>query len=312
MSRHRLARRAAPYGFTLVELLVVIAIIGVLLGLLLPAVQAAREAARRSTCTNNLKQLGLGLQGFHSGHQQFPAGGGMHEIEAEPGIGWRVRLLPYLEQNVLYEQIGVTPEGGARDWSKNTVVVPVFACPSVESSAASSGLLQLSNYWGVGGASRAENRLDLENIDCGDLFTNGVLYPGSQTRIAMIEDGTSNTLAIGERVYIFTPWMSGATWLGTRPDFTPQDLVCAEASNHVVYPINADPDIHGYYRGDGLAPAGSKRIPLNHLYFGSVHPGGAHFGLADGSVQFLPESMDITVFEDLATIAGGEITRVNQ
>lgn len=299
--------RATTNGFTLVELLVMIAIIGVLLALLLPAVQAAREAARRSTCINNLKQLGLGLQGFHADNQKFPAGGAMHKVEIEPGISWRVRLLPYLEQNALFDQIGVTSEGGAQDWSINERIVPGFNCPSVDSPGASGDAVQFSNYWGVGGASRPEDQIDLEDIDCGDLFTNGVLYPGSRTRIAMIEDGTSNTLAIGERVYVFAPWMSGATWYGTPPL-----LICAEATNNIIYPINADPDIHGYYRGDGLAPSGSKRLPLNHLYFGSVHPGGAHFGFADGSVHFLSDSLDITVLEDLATIAGGETTSMDQ
>jgi len=294
-------------GFTLVELLVVITIIGVLLGLLLPAVQAAREAARRTTCTNQLKQLGLAMQAYHAAQNQFPAGGAMRSVELEPGISWRVRLLPYIEQNALYERIGVTDDGDASDWTVEEKAVAGFYCPSTESPGEAANRLQSSNYWGVGGASLTDDRIPLSS-SCGDLFANGVLYPGSETRIAMIGDGTSNTLAIGERVYIFTPWMAGATWLGTPPDYT---HIWGEASNNIVYPINADPNVYGYYRNDGLAPAGAKRIPVNHLYFGSDHPGGAHFGLADASVHFLLDSIDFTTLEGLATIDGDEITSLD-
>ena len=136
-------------GFTLVELLVVIAIIGILVGLLLPAVQAAREAARRMQCSNNLKQLGLGLQNYHSSYDQFMAGvrGG-----TAPGEGWGLSfwygLLPYIEQGPLYEKmytvgtaggdqhpgwVGHGTAGTAGRLNRdvvNQVVIPTFNCPS--------------------------------------------------------------------------------------------------------------------------------------------------------------------------------------
>ena len=295
-------------AFTLVELLVVITIIGVLVALLLPAIQAAREAARRSTCVNNLKQFGIAMQAFHAANKRFPAGGEMHKTNTQFGrtVGWRVYLLPYLEQTALYERISVTGNGKPSNWNIGKQLVSGFNCPSVESKGASGAAFQLSNYWGVAGASRIEDRIDLEDSDCGDLYTNGVLYPGSDIQIGMITDGTSNTLAVGERVYVFTAWMSGTFWIGSPPG-----MICSEAANNIVYPINGDPNVHGYYTSDSQAPLGSKRIPLNHLYFGSFHPGGAHFAYADGSVHFLPEEIDFTILEDLATIAGGEINRLD-
>jgi len=90
-------RRSA---FTLVELLVVIAIIGVLVALLLPAVQAARESARRAQCTNNLKQIALGVQSYHDSHNAFPLGSGNISWDYPPEykFDWLARILPYLEQ----------------------------------------------------------------------------------------------------------------------------------------------------------------------------------------------------------------------
>jgi prepilin-type processing-associated H-X9-DG protein len=97
--------------------------------------------------------------------------------------------------------------------------------------------------------------------------------------------------------------MSGAEWMDTPPS-----MICTGASSNVVYPINADPSQVGYYVADPNAPsAASKKMLLNDLYFGSLHPGGAHFCFADGSLHFLSDAqLDFTVLQDLATIAGGE------
>jgi prepilin-type N-terminal cleavage/methylation domain-containing protein len=101
----RARRRTA---FTLVELLVVIAVIGVLVALLLPAVQAAREAARRSSCQNNLKQLGIGLHNYHDALQTFPSGWIEHPTGNYEAWAWGSLLLPYLEQSALSDKLGVT------------------------------------------------------------------------------------------------------------------------------------------------------------------------------------------------------------
>lgn len=100
----RLKHSGKP-GFTLIELLVVIAIIAVLVALLLPAVQQAREAARRSQCKNNLKQYGLAIHNYHEVHKMFPLGGSGWNLR--PHIGWQVRILPFTDQNGLYEELNM-------------------------------------------------------------------------------------------------------------------------------------------------------------------------------------------------------------
>jgi prepilin-type N-terminal cleavage/methylation domain-containing protein/prepilin-type processing-associated H-X9-DG protein len=146
------ARRSHP-AFTLVELLVVIAIIGILIALLLPAIQAAREAARRSTCTNNLKQLGLAIQAYADTYQRFPITGQQTAIQGNPpnlqqiggGIGGIfMRILPYVEQQQLYNQFdprffvdgdSTSPVAGQHSQQTGVapsyVVIPEYFCPSV-------------------------------------------------------------------------------------------------------------------------------------------------------------------------------------
>lgn len=199
-------------GFTLVELLVVIAIIGILVGLLLPAVQAAREAARRMQCSNNFKQLGLALHNYHDAYNKFPPriGGDAFGINYSPsGLS---RLLPYIEQTALYNQIstpqtfnGTTfPAFNVAPTNANylpwTAKIPSFLCPS-DGESGSNGTLGRSSY-------------HFSNGDWagwwGDPTTRGVfevwrLYPdwtwhsGSPRGMASISDGTSNTLAMSER-----------------------------------------------------------------------------------------------------------------
>ncbi len=141
-------RRKNESAFTLVELLVVIAIIGLLIGMLLPAVQAAREAARRMSCGNNLKQLGLALQNYHTARSQFPAGylsaptsDGKEPRDANidpdtwdaaPGWGWSAQLLPYLEQgNVAAVIDQAQPIWHPKHAEAINSTFELFLCPSV-------------------------------------------------------------------------------------------------------------------------------------------------------------------------------------
>ncbi len=304
-TRNRSATLRRSLAFTLVELLVVIAIIGILLGVLLPAVQAAREAARRSRCTNNLKQLGIAIQSYHGQYGRFPPGARLHATEREIGVSWRVLVLPYLEEAALYAKTNPKPDGGASDWAGRRVALDVLICPSIARPSDHPLQYKDSHYSGVSGAARNNQRIDLEDVGCGDIFTNGVFFPESRTTIAKIQDGTSHTLAIGERKYVFQDWMPGSTWSGT-----PYTRICTGSSNNIRYPINADHSQFGYYIADPEAPAGPlKKLTLNDLFFGSNHPGGAQFCFADGSVRMLSDSIDFTAFEDLSTIAGAEVNR---
>lgn len=313
-------RRSA---FTLVELLVVIAIIAVLVGLLLPAVQSAREAARRMTCANNLKQLVLATHLYESRHKVLPPGSRLHDVRQKSGVSWRAVVLDGIEEMALQDFIGLQDDGGYAN-AYPTHVPEIFVCPSSPERPTNNGAydpatpatLQLdrgwSSYAGVNGSGATpEGVWDLTNTFNGDLYIDGVLYPGSEVKLSHVTDGTSQTFALGERVYGVTRWdplIEGAIWDGPPGPARRIEEVKSIATKNVRYPINGDPNQFGYYNQDNTAPPGtSKSLKVNDFYFGSYHPGGAHFAMTDASVQFLRDDIDINLYRALGSRNGGEV-----
>jgi prepilin-type N-terminal cleavage/methylation domain-containing protein len=326
----------ANRGFTLVELLVVIAIIGILIALLLPAVQAAREAARRSQCLNNLKQIGLALQNYHDTHKCFPPGyqgdprnapSGCGTVDCPGtynrglGWGWGVFILPYEEQGALYDQLWANrgqvvcdhPNGaqatlatsGGRDQpTLQRTILSAYICPSATDPDlnygrewASNNYYGKSNYKGVAGV--AWDGVDSNGISA--MFRN--IYVHGCARMRDVVDGTTNSFAIGEtfcnrqntgqnspHVPISQAFAAyyGGIWVGIAPDTRAAGCVGRLAPAPSSYAVNGN--------------------SINA--FGSQHPGGAQFCLADGSCRFISENANQDTISALGTINDGQVAQM--
>lgn len=281
-------------AFTLVELLVVIAIIAVLVGLLLPAVQAAREAARRAHCANNLRQLGIGLHNYHEARGSFPSGVVSDRPNwANPHWSWSSFLLPYLEQQPLYQAMGVTMrEFGngvslAAPSAETQLRLSVFVCPSDTGPDLNhrKGFHATSNYRGISGT-----QVLLTTSYDAMADQNGVFYLNSTVSTSAILDGSSNTLAIGE--CSLSPQDQGhvaTLWAGMRGTLDGVTYI-----SDAVWFITSDPE----WRINGSADQA----------FSSRHPGGAQFLFADASVHFLKETMDGPTLQRLVSRNDGQPT----
>jgi len=320
----RLARFRSRVGFTLIELLVVIAIIAILIGLLLPAVQKVREAAARMSCTNNLKQIGLALQNYHDTNGAFPSG--YYACYNYPNApwgttstpfpslpssktylvytGWQLQLLPYMEQQALYNAsntwLQANPGNTDNDsYAACPYVLKSYVCPSnTRPTTFTSGgvVYALESYLGVSGTTSGYN--------WSTPSADGILYVNSSVQIVQITDGTSNTVAVGERPatgdlnygWGFAPYGSGAgdgdTVLGGADSAVATNSMGDIATNVGLQTPRVS---QGGYTGE-----------IDGAHFWSFHTGGANFVFADGHVQFLPYSAN-TVFLAMCTTNKGEV-----
>jgi len=303
----------AVRGFTLVELLVVIAIIGVLVALLLPAVQSARESARRMQCSNNMRQIGLGLHGFHDTNGCLPAAA-ITSSTKPPGVkfnvpnnknhGWAIFIYPYIEQKPAFDQYKFDS-----NWydSANTLVreqyVTTFICPSSPTPRRLDSSTTSSVAWRAAAADYGVNN----GLDNAQLFPLGVIDGNTNTapngvmkvdeihRFAQITDGLSNTMWICEdagrpqlyranRQRVGTSRASGASHIDKDNEYITHGYNAAGTSNPGACPLNCTND--------------------NEIY--AFHPSGAMVLMGDGAVRLLSQNTPMRIVAAMITKEGGE------
>ncbi len=303
-------------GFTLIELLVVIAIIAILIALLLPAVQQAREAARRSSCKNNLKQLGLALHNYHDTHRVFPPGQ-MNYIGADLPSGnrggartcWMQQILPYIDQAPLYNGAKTFFSSNSPAYSsfpKRETVIQTLMCPSdpagpkvMTASAASAAAGQgfSGNYVLAAGS---DANFGNSGADVG-LNLNGMFYPLSSTSMRDVIDGSSNTL-LGSEIVLSAD--TSAHDLRGRYYNTWEGNVLFSSA---LPPNTTTGDRSQYCNEIPQAPCQTKGSTNVVQYARSYHDGGAHAMLADGAVRFISENISTETWNWLGTAAGNEV-----
>lgn len=298
----------------------VIAIIGVLVALLLPAVQAAREAARRMRCQNNLKQIGLASHNHHDVIGELP-----RAFSATTGLSWHVNILPYIEQQSLYNQFDTTTVNPSHTAPKRNdphglTIIPAYQCTScplkrqpfnppnntngpTDLIPANTGTpAAIPHYYGINGPRGVNYPVGTALHSGVPAATSGMFQRDGAIRLARVTDGTSNTLMIAEMSWVspqygtrYRTWVRGgdeyAGVVTGRPSFV---VSCRNVTN----PIN------------GMLTA-NLIVPYNDIPFGSMHPGGMNVCWGDGSVRFLSQNLSMTTYRAIASRDQGESDSVN-
>jgi prepilin-type N-terminal cleavage/methylation domain-containing protein/prepilin-type processing-associated H-X9-DG protein len=329
--------RSFRRAFTLIELLVVIAIIAVLIGLLLPAVQKVREAAARMKCSNNLKQIGVALHSYHDANMYFPPGyvdGNTNpnltpDNDVGPGWGWASFLLPYVEQGNLFNQINFSqPVGKGVNAAVSQQALSVFQCPSdpyqqsfpVYDSSFGTPIATVAhgnyvgcNGWeecfnGAGGNPQPGGGADGLAGQYGQAGV-GLFYRNSRNKMAIVTDGTSNTIFAGERSGNHSP----SSWTGAVAGGRCPAWMAVQPPSPYSPPPGAPYDNADFGEALVLAHCNATHLPnadfpiFDPDTFYSMHTSGANFLFGDGSVHFLTNSINPATYQALGTISGGEV-----
>lgn len=334
-------KRSRPTGFTLVELLVVIAIIGILVALLLPAVQAAREAARRMQCTNHLKQLSLAALNYESSYGELPAArigcdGYLDPCDKLPqsgnvsgvnlktqGASVFVQLLPYMEQQALFDRLDIENKtiwdaGQWNGWLSDPNIIaavgtslPELKCPSdgelkeyadySHQAAGTQVRAATGSYAGVAGDVGPPNgpdplfddRTDTKGRAYDLKYNNsGVFFYVRRIKLREITDGTSNTMFFGETIDGHGRLAEDGSGDLLASNIWTNGNRCNSSMRTTVNPLNTIPEL-----GESIQNSGTR----THCGFNSRHPGGANFGLGDGSVSYLTEDVSEDVYRQMST-----------
>lgn len=301
-------------GFTLVELLVVIAIIALLVSMLLPAVQRAREAARRSSCLNNMKQLGLAAHNYHDVHQTFPSGwiedpqltilDYMHKEFPEvatlplanqetlqladwtlgPHFGWHALLLPQMDQGTIQINFGL-PKNDPNNWKMIQVPIESYVCPSASYPSRRYQDLGYSSYRGnMGWWPTIDSTTGLPN----EPKYNGIFYKNSRVNFRDVTDGTTQTLLFGESLFGF--WGD-------------HYACCARARDDQPVPPTPFANFDLNWKVDSNYDV---RCKVYYFSFGSFHGDSLNCSMVDGSVRTLAKNIDTTIYRSLCTRNGRE------